>query len=57
MENLAKPCTSKEVAGSTGLDTKVISKEISALKKQGYVDSPVRCKYGITEAGREVIGK
>lgn len=46
------PCGSKDIAEATGLDKKVVSKEITALKKKGLVDSPVRCKYGITEAGK-----
>lgn len=46
------PCGSKDVIGATGLDKKIISKEITALKKKGLVDSPVRCKYGITEEGQ-----
>lgn len=47
-----KPCGSKDLAEATGLDKKVISAEITALKKQGLVDSPVRCKYGITAEGK-----
>ena len=57
MEQCSGPCTTKEVAGSISMDTKVVSKEISALKKQGFADSPVRCKHGITDAGRQIIGK
>lgn len=46
------PCGSKEIADATGLDKKVVSDQIAALKKQGLVDSPVRCKYGITAEGK-----
>ncbi len=55
LEALAKcdtPCGSKDIAEATGLDKKIVSKEITALKKQGLVDSPVRCKYGITDEGK-----
>ena len=55
LEALAKcagPCGSKDIAEATGLDKKIISKEITALKKKGLVDSPVRCKYGITADGK-----
>lgn len=55
MENFGKPCTSKDIAGSTGLDSKMISKDIAVLKKQGYIDSPVRCKYGVTDSGRKAL--
>jgi predicted transcriptional regulator len=51
------PCGTKDIAALTGLDTKDISKGITNLKKQGYVDSPVRCKYGITETGRKALKK
>lgn len=55
LETLAKcdaPCGSKEIVEATGLDKKVVSDQIAALKKNGLVDSPVRCKYGITAAGK-----
>ncbi len=45
------PCASKDIAAATGLETKQVSCRITALKKKGYVDSPVRCKYGITSDG------
>jgi predicted transcriptional regulator len=59
LEALAKcagPCGSKDIAEATGLDKKVISNQIAALKKQGLVDSPVRCKYGITAEGKASLG-
>lgn len=58
LEALAKceaPCGTKDVAAATGLDKDVVSKQIAVLKKQGLVDSPVRCKIGITPAGRASI--
>ncbi len=51
------PCGSKDIVVATGLDKKVVSSKITALKKIGLVDSPVRCKYGVTAAGREAISK
>ncbi len=51
----AGPCTSKDIAAATGLDAKLVSAGVTALKKQGYMDSPVRCKCGITAAGLAVI--
>lgn len=59
LETLAKcdkPCGNKDIAETTGIDKKVISKEITALKKKGLVDSPVRCGYSITDAGRSSLG-
>lgn len=46
------PRTTKQVAAEAGLEAKEVSKIIGALKKQGLVDSPVRCKYAATEQGR-----
>lgn len=58
LQALAKcggPCGTKDLVEATGLDKKVVSDEIATLKKKGLVDSPVRCKYGITEAGKASI--
>ena len=55
MEKCGGPCTSKDIAAATGRDAKSIGKDITDLKKQGLVDSPVRCKYGITENGRNAL--
>lgn len=49
------PCGSKELASATGLESKQISCRITALKKKGYVDSPERCKYAITEEGKKAL--
>jgi len=50
------PCGSKDIVAATGLDKKIVSSEITALKKKGLVDSPVRCKYGITAEGKASLG-
>jgi len=49
------PCVAKDIAAATGFDTKMVSSWITDFKKKGYVDSPVRCKYGITAAGRTAM--
>lgn len=51
----ASPCGSKDIAEATGLDKKVVSDQIAALKKKGLVDSPVRCKFGITAEGKATL--
>ena len=51
-----KPFGNKDLVEATGLDKKIISKHVTALKKQGLVDSPARCKYGITEEGKSSLG-
>ena len=50
-KNSDKPSGAKDIAEMTGLDKKLVSNAISGLKKQGLLDSPVRCKYGITGDG------
>ncbi len=58
LEAMAKcdgPCGSKDIAAATGLEAKAVSCRITALKKKGYVDSPARCKYGITSEGKNAI--
>jgi Mn-dependent DtxR family transcriptional regulator len=57
MEKCDGPCTSKDITVATGLDAKIVSKDITELKKLGYVDSPVRCKCGITDNGRKALKK
>jgi Fe2+ or Zn2+ uptake regulation protein len=49
-------CGSKELAAATGLEAKQISCQITALKNKGYVSSPARCKYKITELGKGMLG-
>ncbi len=50
-----EPCGSKDLAAATGLEGKTISSRITAMKKKGLVESPVRCKYSVTEEGRAAI--
>ncbi len=40
-----KPMRSGEIADSTGLDKKVVSKFINELKKEDKIYSPRRCFY------------
>ncbi|MBP2030485.1 Mn-dependent DtxR family transcriptional regulator [Methanohalophilus levihalophilus] len=41
-----KPMRPGDVAKETGLDSKVVSQAIKALKNRGLVCSPKRCYYG-----------
>lgn len=50
-----EPMSNKQVAEEAGLESKQISSAMNALKKDGLVDSPVRCKYGITPAGKKAL--
>ncbi|MDH4318061.1 MAG: ArsR family transcriptional regulator [Desulfobulbaceae bacterium] len=58
LESLAiakEPCGSKEIAATTGLESKKISCQLTALKKKGLVHSPVKCKYEITPEGKKAL--
>ncbi len=58
LEALAKaddPWGGKDIAAVTTLEAKQVSCQITALRKKGYVDSPVRCKYAITDDGKKVL--
>ena len=49
------PCASKDIAAAIDKETKQVSCQITALKKKGFVDSPVRCKYAITSEGKAAL--
>jgi len=58
LEALAKSkdaCGSKEIAAASGIEPKEVSNQITALKKKGYIASPVRCKYEITKEGKKAL--
>lgn len=56
-KNSEKPAGAKDIAEATGIEKKVVSNNITKLKKQNLVDSPVRCKYGITGDGINALEK
>jgi transcription initiation factor TFIIIB Brf1 subunit/transcription initiation factor TFIIB len=47
LQTAGKPMKAGEIASATGVDKKEIDKGIKALVKEGKIDSPVRCFYGI----------
>jgi predicted transcriptional regulator len=51
----AEACGSKELTAATGLESKQISCQLTALKNKGYVSSPARCKYQITATGKDAL--
>ncbi|HHL33048.1 MAG TPA: Fur family transcriptional regulator [Desulfobulbaceae bacterium] len=55
MAKCEQACGSKDIAAATGLEPKQVSCQITALKKKGFVESPVRCKYTITGDGKSAI--
>ncbi len=50
------PLANKQIAATTGLDSKKVSAVVKGLKGKGLVDSPARCKYGITDQGVKELG-
>ena len=49
MKQAGTPLAAGKVAELTGLDRKVVDKEFAAMKKDGTIVSPVRCKWEPTE--------
>ena len=45
MREIGAPVNAGKIAEVTGLDRKVVDKDFDALKKEGAIVSPVRCKW------------
>ncbi|MBQ1757177.1 MAG: Rrf2 family transcriptional regulator [Erysipelotrichaceae bacterium] len=45
MKKFGAPVNAGKIAELTGLDRKVVDKAFAALKKEGLIVSPVRCKW------------
>ncbi|MBR4469369.1 MAG: transcriptional regulator [Bacteroidales bacterium] len=45
MREIGAPVNAGKIAEITGLDRKVVDKAFDALKKEGAIVSPVRCKW------------
>lgn len=45
MKKAAEPLNAGKIAELTGLDRKVVDKTMTAMKKDGSIVSPVRCKW------------
>ena len=50
-----EPMSNKQVAELSALESKKVSSTMNALKKEGLVDSPARCKYAITPSGKKAL--
>ena len=55
LANMVDPCGTKDVVAATGLDSKLVTNKIGAMKKKGLIGTPVRCKHAITEEGRAAL--
>lgn len=45
MRDAGEPLNAGKIAELTGLDRKAVDKAMTALKKEGAIVSPVRCKW------------
>ena len=45
MREIGAPVNAGKIAEVTGLDRKMVDKAFDALKKEGAIVSPVRCKW------------
>jgi DNA-binding IscR family transcriptional regulator len=45
MKDASKPVKAGEIAETTGLDAKIVTKELGKMKKEGKVVSPKVCFY------------
>lgn len=52
MKAVAEAAAPKQIAEAAGMDGKKVSEIIQSLKAHGLVESPVRCKWALTEAGK-----
>ena len=49
MKEAGEPLNAGKIAEMTGLDRKVVDKTMNAMKKDGSIVSPVRCKWELAE--------
>ena len=45
MKQIGEPCGAGQLAKVSGLDRKAVDKAMAELKKDGRIESPVRCKW------------
>ena len=45
MKKAGEPLNAGKIAELTGLDRKVVDKAMNAMKKDGSIVSPIRCKW------------
>jgi DNA-binding MarR family transcriptional regulator len=55
MGSMSEPSACKDIAAAVGMESKSVSCKLTSLKKKGYIDSPVRCKYAITPDGKAAL--
>jgi predicted transcriptional regulator len=49
------PVNTKTISEITKMEKTLVSKQIKMLKTKGLINSPLRCKYSITDEGKNQI--
>lgn len=55
MVDIGEICACKDIAEATGIPSKSVSCRLKSLRTKGYIQSPQRCKYEVTDSGRSVV--
>lgn len=55
LDSMSEPVACKEIAAAVGQESKKVSCKLTSLKKKGYIQSPARCKYEITDDGKAAM--
>ncbi|HDM78744.1 MAG TPA: ArsR family transcriptional regulator [Deltaproteobacteria bacterium] len=55
LASASEPIATKDISAATGIPSKSVSCRLRGLKNKGFIESPVRCKYGITDAGKSQL--
>ena len=52
-----EPVATKDISAATGIPSKSVSCRLRSLKNKGFIESPARCKYAITNEGKSQISE
>ena len=55
MKEIGRPAAPKEIGEYAGIDARRVAAKMRKLKRLGYVDSPEKGKYVITDEGVRVL--
>ena len=47
-----EPVGGKAIAAASGIESKEVSGQIKTLRGKGLLESPIRCKYALTDDGK-----
>ena len=57
LDKIKEPAGCKDIAASSRLATPKVTGKLRGLKTKGYVESPIKGKYVVTEAGKAELKK